>query len=157
MVWTRRHSFSLTFWSQKQSVVSSMLKKLYSHFFSGLQTLLFVLQVFGCKRVILYSPEDSENLYPFESRLLDNTAQVDPYRPSDDKWPNFQKAKGHMCYLKPGEMLYIPPKWWHHVVSLSPSFSISFWWNWFLYITIINCLIKYFNSKVISNYSSCSV
>ncbi|XP_020290969.1 lysine-specific demethylase 8-like isoform X2 [Pseudomyrmex gracilis] len=86
-------------------------------------------QVFGYKRVILYSPAETDNLYPYDTKLLNNTAQVDPVRPDYDKWPNFRKANGMTFYLKPGEMLYIPPKWWHHVTSLSPSFSISFWWN----------------------------
>ncbi|XP_036139428.1 bifunctional peptidase and arginyl-hydroxylase JMJD5 isoform X2 [Monomorium pharaonis] len=86
-------------------------------------------QIFGYKRVILYSPAETDNLYPYDSRLLNNTAQVDPVRPDYDKWPNFRKASGMTFYLKPGEMLYIPPKWWHHVTALTPSFSISFWWN----------------------------
>ncbi|CAK9820558.1 Bifunctional peptidase and arginyl-hydroxylase JMJD5 [Anthophora plagiata] len=86
-------------------------------------------QVFGYKRVILYNPNDSLNLYPYDTRLLNNTAQVDPMNPNYEKWPNFSKAKGLMGYLKPGEMLYIPPKWWHHVTSLTPSFSVSFWWS----------------------------
>lgn len=89
----------------------------------------FLCQVFGYKRVILYHPDDSPNLYPYDSRLLNNTAQVDPLNPDYEKWPNLKEAKGFMVYLKPGDMLYIPPKWWHHVTSLSPSFSISFWWN----------------------------
>ncbi|KAK4407369.1 Lysine-specific demethylase [Sesamum angolense] len=33
------------------------------------------------------------------------------------------------CILEEGEMLYIPPKWWHYVRSLTPSFSVSFWWS----------------------------
>ncbi|XP_015440321.1 PREDICTED: lysine-specific demethylase 8-like [Dufourea novaeangliae] len=86
-------------------------------------------QVFGYKRVILYHPKDSPNLYPYDTRLLNNTAQVDPLNPNYEKWPNLIKAKGFVSYLKPGEILYIPPKWWHHVTSLTPSFSISFWWN----------------------------
>lgn len=31
--------------------------------------------------------------------------------------------------LEPGQMLYIPPGWWHFVRSLSTSFSVSFWWR----------------------------
>ncbi|KAJ8675645.1 hypothetical protein QAD02_011431 [Eretmocerus hayati] len=89
----------------------------------------FLTQVIGYKRVVLYSPGDSPKLYPYETRLLCNTARVDPYNPNFEEYPDFQHAKGYMCYLKPGEMLYIPPKWWHHVTSLSPSFSISFWWE----------------------------
>ncbi|XP_034951121.1 bifunctional peptidase and arginyl-hydroxylase JMJD5 [Chelonus insularis] len=86
-------------------------------------------QVFGCKKIILYHPNDREYLYPYATRLLCNTAGVDPLNPDYEKFPKFKNAKGFMCYLEPGEMLYIPPGWWHHVVSLSPSFSISFWWN----------------------------
>ena len=86
-------------------------------------------QVFGYKKVILYSPEDSPNLYPYDTRLLNNTAQVDPLNPDYKKWPNFINAKGFMAYLKPSDILYIPPKWWHHVSALTPSFSISFWWS----------------------------
>ncbi|KAL0130444.1 hypothetical protein PUN28_002250 [Cardiocondyla obscurior] len=86
-------------------------------------------QVFGYKRIILYSPAETNNLYPHDTKLLNNTAQVDPVRPDYDKWPNFREARGMTFYLKPREMLYIPPKWWHHVTSLTPSFSISFWWN----------------------------
>ncbi|KAH0947500.1 hypothetical protein HN011_003656 [Eciton burchellii] len=86
-------------------------------------------QVFGYKRIILYPPNETEYLYPHESRLLENTAQVDPLKPDYIKWPNFCKANKMTFYLKPGEMLYIPPKWWHHVTALTPSFSISFWWT----------------------------
>ncbi|XP_061930024.1 bifunctional peptidase and arginyl-hydroxylase JMJD5-like isoform X1 [Apis cerana] len=89
----------------------------------------FLCQVFGYKKIILYHPNDSSNLYPYDTRLLNNTAQVDPLSPNYEKWPNFIKARGLMTYLKPGEMLYIPPKWWHHVTSLTSSFSVSFWWS----------------------------
>ncbi|KAK0094403.1 hypothetical protein PV326_011037, partial [Microctonus aethiopoides] len=85
-------------------------------------------QVFGCKQIILYHPDDQLYLYPYDTKLLSNTAEVDPLNPKYDKFPEFKKATGYMCYLHPGEMLYIPPKWWHYVVSLTPSFSISFWW-----------------------------
>ncbi|KAA0172388.1 hypothetical protein FNF28_00071 [Cafeteria roenbergensis] len=29
----------------------------------------------------------------------------------------------------PGEVLFIPKGWWHHVRSLTPSISLSFWWS----------------------------
>lgn len=88
---------------------------------------LFFSKVFGTKQIFLYPPEDADNLYPFEG-MLSNTGQADPLNPDYEKFPNFKKASGTMCYLGPGEMLFIPPGWWHHIVSLSPSFSISFWW-----------------------------
>lgn len=99
------------------------------NFFNLLNFVFSFFQVFGCKKIILYHPEERDNLYPYDTRLLYNTAQVDPINPDYKKFPKFKKTKGLMCYLKPGEMLYIPPGWWHYVVSLTPSFSISFWWS----------------------------
>ncbi|CAF4897912.1 unnamed protein product [Pieris macdunnoughi] len=86
-------------------------------------------QVVGEKRIYLFSPKDSENLYPYDSELLDNTARVDPRSPDLNKYPKYQDAKAYYCVLKPGQMLFIPPKWWHFVESLSISFSVSFWWT----------------------------
>ncbi|XP_072153663.1 bifunctional peptidase and arginyl-hydroxylase JMJD5-like [Bemisia tabaci] len=85
-------------------------------------------QVVGTKQVVLFSPEDSSNVYPHEGTLVSNSAMVDPENPDFEKFPKFQEATGYTCLLKAGEMLYIPPKWWHHVRSLSTSFSVSFWW-----------------------------
>nr|CAH7724028.1 unnamed protein product [Callosobruchus chinensis] len=85
-------------------------------------------QVFGTKQILLYSPDDSPYLYPHEEKLLNNTAQVDPLKPDLDHFPDFHKAKMYKCLLEPGEMLFIPVKWWHHVSALEKSFSVSFWW-----------------------------
>jgi lysine-specific demethylase 8 len=31
--------------------------------------------------------------------------------------------------LEAGQMLFIPPGWWHYVRSTTVSFSVSFWWR----------------------------
>ncbi|KAF2262733.1 Clavaminate synthase-like protein [Lojkania enalia] len=46
-----------------------------------------------------------------------------------DTYPGFQEAKYVEGVLGPGECMYIPVGWWHYVRSLSPSFSVSFWFN----------------------------
>lgn len=86
-------------------------------------------QVVGQKIIYLFSPLDSEYLYPHQEELLNNTAKVDPRKPDLDVYPKYSKATPMFCVLKPGQLLYIPPKWWHFVESLSVSFSVSFWWN----------------------------
>ncbi|XP_049866410.1 bifunctional peptidase and arginyl-hydroxylase JMJD5 [Pectinophora gossypiella] len=86
-------------------------------------------QVVGEKQLFLFSPKDSEYLYPHEHELLNNTARVDPRNPDMEKHPKYPEAKAFYCVLRPGQMLYIPPKWWHFVESLSISFSVSFWWE----------------------------
>ena len=47
----------------------------------------------------------------------------------EELFPGFAKAKYVEGILGPGECLYLPPGWWHYVKSLSPSFSVSFWFN----------------------------
>jgi len=91
--------------------------------------IICLFQVVGEKRIILYDPNESENLYPHEGSLLSNTAQVNPEEPDYKTFPNYKNSVAWECHLKQGEMLYIPPKWWHHVRSLSTSFSVSFWWT----------------------------
>ncbi|XP_022918393.1 bifunctional peptidase and arginyl-hydroxylase JMJD5 [Onthophagus taurus] len=86
-------------------------------------------QLYGIKQIILFSPKDSDNLYPHPSEMLFNTSQVDPTQPDLEKFPNFKKAKPYKCLLQHGDMLYIPRKWWHHVTSYDRSFSINFWWS----------------------------
>ncbi|XP_042683868.1 bifunctional peptidase and arginyl-hydroxylase JMJD5 [Centrocercus urophasianus] len=89
----------------------------------------FLAQVLGRKYIRLYSPQDSENLYPHESQLLHNTSQVDVEDPDLTKFPNFRKAAFQSCILMPGQVLFIPVKYWHYVRSLDISFSVSFWWS----------------------------
>ncbi|KAM9013270.1 bifunctional peptidase and arginyl-hydroxylase JMJD5 isoform 2-T2 [Ara ararauna] len=89
----------------------------------------FLAQVFGRKYIRLYSPQDSENLYPHESQILHNTSQVDVEDPDLVKFPNFRKAAFQSCILMPGQVLFIPVKYWHYVRSLDVSFSVSFWWS----------------------------
>ena len=31
--------------------------------------------------------------------------------------------------LDPGDAVLIPQGWWHHVTSMTVSFSVSFWWD----------------------------
>ncbi|KAL2650231.1 hypothetical protein R1flu_018359 [Riccia fluitans] len=85
-------------------------------------------QVVGQKYVRLYSPSETSQLYPFPEFMLRNSSQVDLDKPDFIKFPEFENVLGTDFILEEGDMLYIPPKWWHYVKALSPSFSVSFWW-----------------------------
>uniref|UniRef100_A0ABK8FVL2 JmjC domain-containing protein n=2 Tax=Anopheles gambiae TaxID=7165 RepID=A0ABK8FVL2_ANOGA len=86
-------------------------------------------QVFGAKLIILARPEDTERLYPHDHFILNNTSQVDARRPDYNRFPLVRDVRFYRLTLRRGEVLYIPPKWWHYVESLSPSFSVSFWFE----------------------------
>jgi len=88
-------------------------------------------QVVGRKYIRLYEERDSEALYPStdnEGRMR-NTSQVDVENIDMERFPKAAKLKYWECALKPGEMLYIPPRCWHYVRSLDVSFSVNFFWR----------------------------
>jgi lysine-specific demethylase 8 len=87
------------------------------------------LQVVGRKYVRLYHPKYTQQLYPHESGMHTNTSQVDLDAVDEHRFPDFAGTPFTDVVLQPGDMLYMPPKHWHYVRSLSASFSVSFWWS----------------------------
>jgi lysine-specific demethylase 8 len=51
--------------------------------------------------------------------------------PDYTTFPTFREAPpAILCpSLNPGDALYIPAKWWHHVRSLDTSASVNVWWR----------------------------
>lgn len=86
-------------------------------------------QVVGSKYIRLYNRIYSDVVYPNQDSMLDNTSRVDLENVDESEFPKFSDVPYLECILNEGEMLYIPPKWWHFVKSLSTSFSVSFWWK----------------------------
>ncbi|XP_050276414.1 lysine-specific demethylase JMJ30 isoform X1 [Quercus robur] len=86
-------------------------------------------QVVGKKYIRLYSASVSEELYPYTETMLKNSSQVDLDNIDETQFPKVHDLEFQDCILEEGEMLYIPPKWWHYVRSLTPSLSVSFWWS----------------------------
>ncbi|KAM7528899.1 hypothetical protein LguiB_032309 [Lonicera macranthoides] len=86
-------------------------------------------QVVGKKYIRLYPASLSEELYPHTDFMLSNSSQVDLDNIDEEEFPKVVDLEFIDCILEEGEMLYIPPKWWHYVRSLTTSFSVSFWWS----------------------------
>ncbi|KAM0942931.1 putative [histone H3]-dimethyl-L-lysine(36) demethylase [Dioscorea sansibarensis] len=84
-------------------------------------------QVVGRKYIRLYP--SSEELHPYAESMLSNSSQVDLDNIDAKQFPKVEDIDFIDCILEEGELLYIPPKWWHYVRSLSTSFSVSFWWS----------------------------
>lgn len=76
-------------------------------------------QIWGRKRVRL-SPPDNPQLLPFARGLYN---RVDPADPS----PEHINAAASMfeVVLNPGDALFIPVGWWHHVEALDVSISLA--------------------------------
>jgi hypothetical protein len=91
-------------------------------------------QVKGFKYVRLYSPTSSPgSIYPQDTPMINNS-KVDLIRDAGPTFaypdhPGFNELQFFDLVLHPGQILYIPPKWWHYCQSLSVSISVSFWWD----------------------------
>jgi uncharacterized RmlC-like cupin family protein len=44
---------------------------------------------------------------------------------SDSLFPTFGRAKGISVILHPGEVLYIPPFWFHQIIALTTRINLS--------------------------------
>lgn len=86
----------------------------------------FFVQVHGRKLVHLVPPSQSEAMYP--SDKWDYGAclsSVDAFEPDYKRYPAFAEVRPFSVVLEPGDGLFIPRHWWHHLVSLDPSISIN--------------------------------
>jgi hypoxia-inducible factor 1-alpha inhibitor (HIF hydroxylase) len=88
-------------------------------------------QLHGAKRVILFSPADFGCLYPFPMHHpCDRQSQVDLYAPDLSRFPRFRAARPLEAILQPGEVLYLPQYWWHHIENLDEAcVSLNFWFK----------------------------
>lgn len=53
-------------------------------------------------------------------------SRVDPLNPDLERFPRFAGTPQIHLDIEPGESLFIPAGWWHHVASLDLSVSVSF-------------------------------
>ncbi|CAL8081663.1 unnamed protein product [Calicophoron daubneyi] len=89
----------------------------------------FLTQINGTKYVVLYTASETPFVYPHPESMLCNTSEADVEHPDFKKFPNLTLAHGFHGLLCPGEMLFIPPRCWHYIRSVSISFSVNFWWK----------------------------
>lgn len=91
--------------------------------------------VAGQRRFFLFPPAQLPNLYPGPfDRTIGGVpvSMVDPDAPDLRRYPRFEEAQAHMLTVvaEPGDALYIPYGWWHHVRSLEPfNVMVNYWWN----------------------------
>ncbi|MEH2354885.1 cupin-like domain-containing protein [Nostoc sp.] len=89
------------------------------------------VQIRGRKRILLFPPSNYLSFYP---PLKDNSgfghhSKVNPDIPNLELFPKFPWEEKIEVILQPGEMLYIPPFWWHHVTAVDENISLSFFYD----------------------------
>jgi hypothetical protein len=91
--------------------------------------------VTGRRRFTLFPPEQLPNLYvgPFDLTISGPpVSMVSLYEPDFARYPKFDEALAHAqtAELGPGDAIYIPYMWWHHVESLERfNVLVNYWWN----------------------------
>lgn len=76
-------------------------------------------QLYGRKRFILVAPDERALLDHGEGFYSALDPEADPLPDALDGVPL------HVCELAPGESLFLPVGWWHHVRALDVSISLS--------------------------------
>lgn len=94
-----------------------------------------VCAVSGRRRFTLFPPEQVSNLYvgPIDFTLSGQPVSMVPlHNPDLERYPKFKTAlaAAQVAELEPGDALYIPKLWWHHVESLEAFNTIvNYWWD----------------------------
>lgn len=89
----------------------------------------------GRRRFTIFPPDQLENLYvgPLDVTPAGQPISlVDPDAPDLIRFPRFEAAMAaaQSSELGPGDALYLPPLWWHHVRSLDPiNVLANYWWG----------------------------
>lgn len=83
---------------------------------------VFLTQFAGRKRVVLFAPDQSDLLYrlPFN---VHSTVDID--KPDYDTYPAMKYAQGYSAVLEPGDTLFMPSGYWHHIEYLDGGFALS--------------------------------
>jgi hypothetical protein len=83
---------------------------------------ILFMQVAGRKAFTLLPPAQTHLLY----NDLNLFSEVDAERPDLERFPRYASATPLTVVLGPGETLFLPVGWWHHVRALDVSISLSF-------------------------------
>ena len=89
----------------------------------------------GRRRFTFLPPEQVSNVYvgPFDFTFAGPpVSMVDLREPDLDRYPRFAEAleTAESADLEPGDAVYIPYMWWHHVEALDPlNVLVNYWWD----------------------------
>jgi len=54
---------------------------------------------------------------------------IDPLNPDTKSYPQCKNARPITCTVKPGEILYLPSLWFHHVQQADQTIAVNYWYD----------------------------
>lgn len=94
----------------------------------------FAVVALGRRRFTLFPPEAVRDLYvgPLDVTPAGQpVSMVDPLAPDHDRYPRYAQARelALTAELEPGDAVYIPTLWWHHVAATDPVNALVNYWH----------------------------
>lgn len=95
----------------------------------------FAVVALGRRRFTLFPPEATKDLYvgPLNVTIAGQpVSMVDPLAPDLERYPRYPAARelALTADLGPGDALFVPSLWWHHVEATEPvNVLINYWHN----------------------------
>ena len=94
----------------------------------------FAVVAVGRRRFTLFPPEAVSDLYvgPLDVTLAGQpVSMVDPLAPDYERYPRYAAAEklALTAELEPGDAIYIPTLWWHHVAATEPVNALVNYWH----------------------------
>jgi hypothetical protein len=86
----------------------------------------------GRRRFVLFPPEQVANLYIGPIDNPPPLSLVDLEAPDFARYPRFSQAlkTAQAAELGPGDAIFLPRHWWHHVTSREPyNAMVNYWWG----------------------------
>lgn len=97
--------------------------KVFMHYDIDLANILHI-HLQGEKQCLIFPPSETKYLYKVPNSLKTND-HIDFTNPDFERYPALAYAKGYTADLSPGETLYMPEGYWHHMHYKTAGFSIS--------------------------------
>jgi hypothetical protein len=89
----------------------------------------FFAQITGRKTATLIDPADTRHVHVAADAAFYHLSPVDVEEPDLAAHPQFRHVQPRTIAVEPGQMLFIPAFWWHHVRSHDVSISVNKWWK----------------------------